>query len=138
MTLIQAAGEVMVIVNQDILSLLDAARMIRLLNRVYGVRHFFIVVNIVSSKKSGSEQFEKLQSYLNCDNQMVLSYLGAIPFDKTVADALNKQQALVEVNSTCRASRAFQRLAHQVLAMPTPMPRGRIEIFMPTKVREGA
>ncbi|MDD7804482.1 MAG: P-loop NTPase [Endozoicomonas sp. (ex Botrylloides leachii)] len=136
-TLIQAAGEVLIVVSQDVLSLLDAARLIRLLNRVYEVRHFCIVVNVVSSKKSGSEQFEKLQSHLNYDNQIVLSYLGAIPFDKAAADALNQQQALVDINPTCRASRAFQRLAHQVMAMPTPMPRGSIEIFMPTKVREG-
>lgn len=136
-TLIQAAAEVIIVVNQDVLSLLDAARLIRLLNRVYEVRRFCIVVNVVSSKKSGSEQFEKLQSYLNYDNQMVLSYLGAIPFDKAAADALNKQQALVDVNPTCRASRAFQRLAHQIMAMPVPMPRGSIEIFMPAKVKEG-
>ena len=136
-TLIQAAGEVLIVVNQDVLSLLDAARLIRLLNRVYEVRRFCIVVNAVSSKKSGSEQFERLQSYLNYDSQMVLSYLGAIPFDKAVSDALSQQQALLDVSPDCRASRAFQRLAHQVSAIPAPMPRGSIEIFMPTKIKEG-
>ncbi len=137
-TLIQAAGEVLIVVNQDVLSLLDGARLIRLLNRVYSVRRFGIVVNAVSSKKSGSEQFERLQSYLNYENQMVLSFLGTIPFDKAVADTLNQQQALLTACPDCRAARAFQRLAHQMSSTPVPMPRGSIEIFMPTKVKEGA
>ena len=137
-TLIQAAGEVMVIVNQDILSLLDAARLIRLLNRVYEVRRFSIVVNAVSSKKSGSQQFERLQSFLSDDSQMILSYMGSIPFDKTASEALSQQQALMDINPDCRASRAFHRLAHKVSAIPVSTPRGSIEIFMPTKIKEGA
>ncbi|MDP0562761.1 MAG: P-loop NTPase [Candidatus Endonucleobacter sp. (ex Gigantidas childressi)] len=137
-TLIQAAGEILIIVNQDVLSLLDAARLIRLLNRVYECRRFGIVVNAVGSKKTGSEQFERLQYYLNYDNEMVLNYLGSIPFDKAVLGALNQQQALLDVNPDCRASRAFQRLAHKLSVIPVPKPRGSIEIFMPTKLKEGA
>ncbi|WP_263080326.1 P-loop NTPase [Endozoicomonas sp. Mp262] len=136
-TLIQAAGEILIVTNQDILSLLDAARLIRLLNRIYEVRRFGIVVNAVTSKKTGSGQFERLQNILREDSQIILSYLGSIPFDKAVPEALNHQQALLERSPDCRASRAFQRLAHQVKAVPAPMPRGSIEIFMPTRVKEG-
>ncbi len=136
-TLIQAAGEVLVVVNQDVLSLFDAVRLIRLLNKVYEVRRFCIVVNAVSSKKTGSEQFERLQLHLSGDSQIILSYLGSIPFDKAAPEALSQQQALLSMNPDCRASRAFQRLAHQVSAIPVPMPRGSIEIFMPTRIKEG-
>lgn len=136
-TLIQAAGEVLVVINQDVLSILDAARLIRLLNQVYGVCHFGIVVNGVTTKKSGSWQFERLQSMLGERDAIVLSYLGAIPFDKAASEALNRQQALLQRSPRCRAARAIYRLAHQIRAIPAPMARGRIEIFMPERIKEG-
>ncbi len=135
-TLIQAATEIMVVISQEDVSVIDAVRQIRLLYRVFNVHQFYIVVNLVSSRRGGAKQFEKLQQYLKDDKQIVLSYLGAIPYDKTVSEAAFKQSALLSVNNDCRAARAFHRIGHQLSKLPVPEPKGRIEFFLPGRIKE--
>ncbi|AMO57542.1 hypothetical protein GZ77_14755 [Endozoicomonas montiporae] len=135
-TLIQAAGEILIVVNQEVVSLLDALRLIRVLYRIYGVQTFGIIVNAVSNRRSGAQQFEKLQVQLKDEVEIVLRFLGTIPFDKTVAESLAQQKALLEHNPDCRAAKAILRIAHQLYSMPAAPPRGRIEFFLPTRIKE--
>ncbi|WP_419535256.1 P-loop NTPase [Endozoicomonas sp.] len=135
-TLIQAATEVVVVISQEDVSVIDAVRQIRLLYRVFNVHQFYIVVNLVSSRRGGAKQFEKLQEYLKDDKQIVLSYLGAIPHDKAVSEAVLKQSALLTVSNDCRAARAFHRIGHQLSKLPVPEPKGRIEFFLPGRIKE--
>lgn len=135
-TLIQAAGEILVVINQEIVSLLDAVRMIRVLYRIYGVRRFGVIVNAVHNRRYGSNQFELLQSHLSDEVEIVLRFMGSIPFDKAVAGSLAQQTALLEHSPDCRASKAINRIAHQLMAMPATPPRGRIEFFLPTRIKE--
>ncbi|MGI2028229.1 P-loop NTPase [Endozoicomonas acroporae] len=135
-TLIQAATEVVVVVSQEDVSVIDAVRQIRLLYRVFNVHQFYIVVNLVSSRRGGAKQFEKLQGYLKDDKQIVLSYLGAIPHDKAVSEAVLQQSALLTISNDCRAARAFHRIGHQLAKLPVPEPKGRIEFFLPGRIKE--
>ncbi|WP_257284970.1 P-loop NTPase [Endozoicomonas sp. SESOKO1] len=135
-TLIQAATEVVVVVSQEDVSVVDAVRQIRLLYRVFNVHQFYIVVNLVSSRRGGAKQFEKLQEYLKDDKQIVLSYLGAIPHDKAVSEAVLKQSALLMESNDCRAAKAFHRIGHQLSKLPVPEPKGRIEFFLPGRIKE--
>ena len=135
-TLIQAATDVIVVINQEDVSVVDAARQIRLLHKVYQVQQFHVVVNLVSSRRSGARQFEQLQHSLKDNKWIVLSYLGAIPFDKTVSEAVSRQSAAMTVNEDCRAARAFHRIGHQLAKIPVPEPRGRIEFFLPERIKE--
>ena len=135
-TLIQAAGEILIVVNQEVVSLLDALRLIRVLYRIYGVQKFGIIVNAVSNRRSGAQQFEKLQAQLKDEVEIVLRFLGTIPFDKTVPESLKEQKALLEHNPDCRASKAILRIAQQLYSMPVTPPRGRIEFFLPTRIKE--
>ncbi len=135
-TMIQAASEVVIVINQEMMSLIDGAKLIRLLYRVFGVFRFCILVNSVSSRRSGAQQFEKLQKDLSDEKQVVLSYLGSIPLDKAVPESLTQQVALLKLYPECRAARAFQRLGQLVSALPVPEPRGRIEFFLPTRTSE--
>ncbi|MFK0571048.1 P-loop NTPase [Endozoicomonas sp.] len=135
-TLIQAATEVIIVINQEDVSMIDAVRQIQLLHRVFNLHQFYVVVNLVSSRRGGAKQFEKLQQYLKDDNQIVLSYLGAIPYDKAVSESMLKQSALLSVNNDCRAARAFHRIGHQLSKIPVPEPKGRIEFFLPDRIKE--
>ena len=135
-TLIQAATDVVVVLNQEDISVLDAARQIRLLHEVYQVQQFYVVVNQVSSRRSGARQFEQLQHTLQDNKWIVLSYLGAVPFDKTVSEAAARQSAAMTVNEDSRAVRAFHRIGHQLAKIPAPEPQGRIEFFLPERIKE--
>ena len=135
-TLVQAAGEIIIVLNQDLVSLEDAVRQIRMLYHEFKVYSFRIVVNAVSSRRYGTAQFKLLQDHLNDEKQIVLSYLGSIPFDKSVSESLNQQAALVKMSPQSRAAKALRRLGQLVTALPVPEPGGRIEFFMPTRIRE--
>lgn len=135
-TLIQAATDVVVVLNQEDISVLDAARQIRVLHEVYQVQQFYVVVNQVSSRRSGARQFEQLQHTLSDNQWIVLSYLGAVPFDKTVSEAAARQSAAMTVNEDSRAVRAFHRIGHQLAKIPAPEPQGRIEFFLPERIKE--
>ncbi|MRI32404.1 hypothetical protein EOPP23_05325 [Endozoicomonas sp. OPT23] len=134
--LIQAAGEILIVLNQEVLSLLDSVRLIRLLYREYGVRRFNVVVNAVSNRRYGSNQFERLQNHLSDEVAIILRYQGAVPFDKAVAESLSRQKALLESSPDCRASKAINRIAQQIMAAPVTPPRGRIEFFLPARISE--
>ena len=136
--LIQAAGEILIVLNQEVLSLLDSVRLIRLLYREYGVRRFNVVVNAVTNRRYGSNQFERLQNHLSDEVAIILRYLGAVPFDKAVAESLSRQTALLESSPDCRASKAINRVAQQIMAAPVTPPRGRIEFFLPARINERA
>ncbi|WP_299726050.1 P-loop NTPase [uncultured Endozoicomonas sp.] len=135
-TLIQAATEVIIVISQEDVSVVDAVKQIRLLYRVFNVHQFFIVVNLVSSRRGGAKQFEKLQELIKDDKQIVISFLGAIPFDKAVGEATQQQKALLTVNDDCRAARAFHRIGHQLAKLPISEPKGRIEFFMSDRIKE--
>lgn len=136
MALIQAATDVIVVISQEDVSVVDAVRQIRLLHRVFNVHQFHIVVNLVSSRRCGAMQFEKLQGHLENDKHIVLCYLGAIPYDKAVSEAVLKQSALLIESNDCRAARAFHRIGHLLLKLPIPGPKGRIEFFLPGRIKE--
>ncbi len=135
-TLIQAATEVIVVINQEDVSVIDAVRQIKLLYHVFNVHHFYIVVNLVSSRRGGAKQFEKLQENLKDDSQIILSLLGAVPFDKAVCEATLKQSALLSINNDCRAARALHRIGYQLTKIPVSKPKGRIEFFLPGRIKE--
>lgn len=135
-TLIQAATEVIIVISQEDVSVVDAVKQIRLLYRAFNVHQFYIVVNLVSSRRGGAKQFEKLQELLKDDKQIVISYLGAIPFDKAVGEAMHQQKALLTVNDDCRAAKAFHRIGHQLAKLPISEPKGRIEFFMSDRIKE--
>ncbi len=136
MMLIQAATDVVVVISQEDVSVVDAARQIRLLHQLHHVQQFYVVVNLVSSKRSGARQFEQLQQRLKDDKWIVLNYLGVVPFDKTVSEAAGRQSAAMIINDDCRAARAFHRIAHQLAKIPVPEPKGRIEFFLPDRIKE--
>ena len=135
-TLIQAATEIIVVINQEDVSIVDAARQIKLLHHVFNVHQFYIVVNLVSSRRGGAKQFEKLQENLKNDSQIILSYLGAVPHDKAVGEATLQQSALLSLNNDCRAARALHRIGYQLTKIPVPEPKGRIEFFLPGRIKE--
>ena len=135
-TLIQAAADVVVVISQEDVSVIDAVRQIRLLHQVYHVQQFYVVVNLVNSRRGGARQFEQLQQLLKDDKWIVLSYLGAVPFDKTVSEAVGRQLAAMTINDDCRAARAFHRIGHQLAKIPVPEPKGRIEFFLSDRIKE--
>ncbi len=122
-----ATGQrVLVLVTEEPTSLADAVVLISALCRRAGVREVDVVVNGVRTNRSAQAVFSKLQAVMAAE-PIKLTFLGHVPDDQNVRRAAMLRRPLVEVAPTSPASRAFERIATQVLEGPVLSP-GRVSI----------
>ena len=59
-----------------------------------------------------------------------IDYLGSIPADKLMLDAIRKQKVIVEMFPSSRISIAFNELAARICSEhPPSLPKGNIQFF---------
>jgi len=126
-----AAQERLVVVTPEPTSLTDAYALIKVLKLRHGVDKFHIAVNMAQSEKSAKEIFAKL--YNACDHFLTgvsLNYVGAIPLDKAVRQAVIDQQPFCSLKPDAEASQAVLRIAGKLVQW-TPQDHldGNIKFF---------
>ncbi|MDB2409363.1 MinD/ParA family protein [Pseudomonadales bacterium] len=128
---IRAAQEVLVVVCDEPSSITDAYALMKLLNRDYGVDAFRIVANQTRSEKEGRALYQRLLSTTDRFLDVMLRYEGEVPYDDSVRKAVRKQRAVMDAYPKSDASKAFNRLADQLLKWPvTSAPSGHLEFFV--------
>jgi flagellar biosynthesis protein FlhG len=125
----RAAQEVVVVVCDEPASITDAYALMKVLSQDKGVRRFQIVTNMVKSAGHGLGLFQKLANvadrYLGCS----LGYLGHIPFDEKLRDAVRRRRPLVHIYPDSKAARALCQIADRIDRLPEPQSSGHIEFF---------
>ena len=121
-----AAGEVVVIINDEPTSLTDAYALIKILSQQYGEKEMLVVVNDVRTESDGLNAFKKLSRSVDRFLQVHLRYLGTIPTSDVVNEAISSQTSLMQCFPSSEAARAIRGIA------------GRIdENFVNTRVKGG-
>lgn len=125
-----AADEVAVVVCDEPASLTDAYALIKVLSRECDVPRFQVVANMVRSAAEGRGLFEKLfrvtQRFLDAN----LIYMGMVPHDEHLRQAIRHQRAVVDAWPGSRASQAFKHLARAADTWESSIHRqGRIGFF---------
>ena len=65
------------------------------------------------------------------NNSKTVCYEGEVPFDDSLRKAVRKQKAVMDVYPKAESSKAFNRLADQLLKWPvTAAPSGHLEFFV--------
>lgn len=127
----KASQEVVIVVCDEPTSLTDAYALIKLLSRDHGLFRFRIVANMVSSAQEGRELFVKLTRVTDRFLDVMLDYMGGVPFDEYLRKAVKRQRAVMEVYPRCKASLAFKSLAQRVDSWPMPTSAvGHLEFFV--------
>ncbi|MBX7144165.1 MAG: MinD/ParA family protein [Oligoflexia bacterium] len=114
-----ASQEIICIVNPEPTSLTDAYALIKVLSSTYGERSISILVNNVRSDERSAEQ-EALSAYRRLSQavgrflQVDLKYLGFIPSDVAVLEAIRRQRALMEVYPSSPAGLATAAVAKRL------------------------
>jgi flagellar biosynthesis protein FlhG len=126
-----AAQERLVVVTPEPTSLTDAYALIKVLKLRHGVDKFRILVNMAKNEKSAKDIFVKL--YNACDHFLTgvsLDFLGAIPQDKSVRQAVIDQQPFCSQSPDSEACLAIQRVARNMVQW-TPQEHldGNIKFF---------
>lgn len=87
----RSAQELIVIVCDEPTSLTDAYAFIKVMTKRYEWSHFHVLANMVRSSKEGRELFNKLDRVAEHFLNIRLDYIGAIPFDERVHQAVKNK-----------------------------------------------
>ncbi|GGY67385.1 site-determining protein [Cellvibrio zantedeschiae] len=133
---VRAANEVVVVVCDEPSSITDAYALIKLLNKEYNMQRFRVIANMTRNPAEGTSMFNKLNTVCERFLDVTLQFVGQVPFDEEVRNAVRKQKALLEFAPTSKAAVAIRGLAQTVDKWPLPSgPSGRLEFFVERLLR---
>lgn len=127
----KAAQEVLVVVCDEPSSLTDAYALIKLLSREHDLFRFRIVANMAGSAQEGRELFKKLTRVTDKFLDVMLDFVGVVPYDEYLRKSVRKQRAVVEAFPRSKASAAFKEMAVRIDNWPVPRGAGgHVEFFV--------
>jgi flagellar biosynthesis protein FlhG len=126
-----AADDVILVVCDEPASLTDAYALIKVLSRDFGVRRFRMVANLVRNLGEARALHQKLAKVSDRFLDVVLDFLGMVPQDERLRQAIRRQNAVVDLWPAARSSQAFKQLAGAVDNWEEPARAGldRIAFF---------
>jgi flagellar biosynthesis protein FlhG len=126
-----AVQDRLLVITPEPTSLTDAYALIKVLNLRHGIDSFHIVVNMAKNEKSAKDIFAKL--YNACDHFLSgisLDFVGFIPQDQTVRQAVIRQQPFCSLAPEAEASKAVNGIARRLtLWKPQEHLDGNIKFF---------
>ncbi len=127
----KASHEVLVVVCDEPASITDAYALIKVLSQEHGINRFQIVANRVVDAEQGRKLYEKLVSVADLYLDAALGYLGCIPEDKKLKEAVASQCTVVEKHPYSASGIAFQNLVRRVDELtPCKPTTGYMEFFV--------
>lgn len=111
------ANHNVIVVTPDPTSLTDAYALIKVLSKDYGREGFYIVMNSVESEREGLQTFENLARVAAKFLEIRLRYLGAIPHDKAVVQAVRDQEPLLKRAPDSKAGLALWAVTDRLLEL---------------------
>jgi flagellar biosynthesis protein FlhG len=126
-----AADDVLIVVCDELASLTDAYALIKILAHDFGVRRFHIVANMVRQASDAKKLYEKLARVCGRFLDIALDYMGMVPHDEWLRQAIRRQGAVVDLWPSSRAAIGFKQLAGAVDTWGEPAypDLGRIAFF---------
>lgn len=108
------ADEVVILLTPDPTSITDAYAMMKVLAQKYGRKTFRLVLNNVTDVREGLGVFNNLRDVAERFLKLDLHFLGAIPHDTDVSQAIREQVPFLKRTPDGEAARAIQVIAEQV------------------------
>jgi flagellar biosynthesis protein FlhG len=127
-----AAQERILVVNNQPTSLTDAYALIKILTTRHQQKRFMLLANGLIHPGQGEIIYRTLVQVAErfLGQEVFLEYLGFIPFDDAVPQAVLRQQPVLSLYPEAPASKAFTRLAQQLREAPAPVGLdGNIKFF---------
>jgi flagellar biosynthesis protein FlhG len=130
-SLCRAAGEIIVAVCADDVSVNAAATLIESMQQTSGIKRFRILPNRVASASEASEVFSRMLISLSENHDVMLTCCGFIPEDRHIAEAASSGQTVTSAFPRCRAAMALKNLASQIVKWPcSGLAGGHLEFFV--------
>ncbi|MCS7214543.1 MAG: MinD/ParA family protein [Thermodesulfovibrio sp.] len=125
-----AAHDNIVIVTPEPTSIADAYALIKVLYKEYGENNFRIVVNNIKNPKEAKETFRKISMVAERFLGINLDWLGVLPYDEKVKDAVIAQKPYVSLYPTSDFSKKLAEIARQLLKREVDLFKGGMQFFL--------
>ena len=113
-----ASQDVIVVVHDEPASITDAYAFIKVMSRKHNVSRFHILANMTHDAREGRELFIKLSKATDRFLDVVLTFIGAVPFDPKLRKSIQHQRAVVDAFPYSPSSLAFKRITKQIDSWP--------------------
>ncbi len=126
-----AAQRILVVCTGEPTSITDAYALIKVLRKQYGVKHFDLIVNNISSKVEGDQVARQLT--LVCERflgDVALEVLGSIPTDKSIPECIKGQKAFVGVHPNGEAAVRLERIVSRLEHTSRDSNSGNLQFFL--------
>jgi flagellar biosynthesis protein FlhG len=112
------AQEVLVVVSPEPTSITDAYALMKILSIRYGVKHFKLLVNMVSDIQEAHEVYRQLKLVAERFLDIAIEYIGHVSYDKNITRGVRQQKAVCDLYPDTQASRCFNSLAVKLCQLP--------------------
>ncbi len=127
----RAVQEVVIVVCDEPASITDAYALIKLLHREYGVDRFRVLANMTRTAKDGRELYNKMCRVTDRYLDVMLSFVGSIPYDDSLRKAVRNQKPVVQSFPRSQSAQAFKNLAKKADNWPVPEgASGHLQFFV--------
>ena len=109
-----ASTEIICVITNEPTSLTDAYAVIKVLSKNYGEKRVLVVSNNVADDREGIRAFTRLSQAVEKFLHIEVTYLGCVPRDGAVTQAVQSQKPVLELFPTSSASRAIEKVATRI------------------------
>ena len=125
-----AAQEILVVTTPDPTAITDAYALMKLLSTKYHEKAFNLVVNQTQNENEALDVYRKLTMVSNRYLDISIDFLGSIPSDKQMVEAIRKQRVMVDLYPGSKIASAFSQLAATISSeQPPATPKGGVQFF---------
>ena len=133
-----AAQEILVVTTPEPTAITDAYALMKLLSTQFHEKHFNLIVNMVQNDNEALDVFRKLTMVSNRYLDISIDFMGSIPADRQMNDAIRKQKVIVDLYPSSKIAGAFTTIASRLTSeVITSEPKGNIQFFWKKLLRLG-
>lgn len=135
----RAAQDVIVVVTDEPASMTDAYALIKVLSREHNVRRFHLLANMTRTIEHGRILHQKVAKVCEQFLDVTIEYLGTVPFDHDLREAVQKQSPVVIARPDSMAAKSFREIAQTVENWPIPTGiTGYLQFFVESLMQQNA
>ena len=134
----RAAQEVVIVVTDEPASITDAYALIKVLSRDFKLTRFRLLANQSRSEQHGRALYEKLAKVCEQFLDVSLDYMGTVPFDHDLREAVQRQVPVTLYKPNSESAKAFKNMAQKIEHWPVPRGvTGYLQFFVENLFQSG-
>ena len=128
-----ASGEIILVTTPEPTSITDSYSLLKALNRhprfSREASQIKVIANRVNKVSEGPVLFDKLEVVASRYLKLPISYLGAIPWDHQLSEAVMQQKPVSLSNPNAKSSIAFEEIAAKLMGEDKPVKKRGMAAF---------